>query len=127
MTKYSFHDLRKKDPNKYFRLRWQEYKKTIDRSEYWKKRWQKGQKRGISGKNARRAKKYRENECKLCGSKENLCTHHIDGDQNNNSPKNIMTLCVPCHNFVHSLQGGHKSAERTETVHTKGGDDGLPS
>ena len=42
----------------------------------------------------------------LCKSKETpinkLVVHHIDFDNNNNSPSNLITLCRKCHSKFHS-------------------------
>ena len=44
--------------------------------------------------------------CAICGSKENLCVHHIDGfDENkpeNNNENKMITLCRECHSNIHS-------------------------
>lgn len=46
-----------------------------------------------------------ECKCKLCGSTENLCVHHIDGfseEKPENSNKNkLITLCRTCHARIH--------------------------
>ena len=44
-----------------------------------------------------RAAKVRGNYWEVCGAKERLQAHHIDGNVRNNSPSNIQTLCVSCH------------------------------
>lgn len=48
--------------------------------------------------------------CQLCGSKENIVCHHIDGSGNtdhpNNNLDNLITLCSACHSSLH-----HKGAE----------------
>jgi 5-methylcytosine-specific restriction endonuclease McrA len=36
-------------------------------------------------------------KCRLCGSIDYLCVHHIDQDLNNNSVENLITLCQRCH------------------------------
>ncbi len=47
-------------------------------------------------------------ECKVCGVKEPLCIHHIDGngtttpiEQRNNAIENLVTLCFSCHSKLH--------------------------
>lgn len=40
--------------------------------------------------------------CQICNqasklSKRTLCVHHIDYDKNNCNPKNLISLCRPCH------------------------------
>jgi|ERR1700758_140027 len=42
-------------------------------------------------------------ECSRCGSKENLCRHHIDRNRLNNTPSNIEILCRSCHSKEHKL------------------------
>lgn len=37
------------------------------------------------------------NRCVVCGSKENIEIHHLDGDTNNNEQCNLMVLCRNCH------------------------------
>jgi len=38
--------------------------------------------------------------CQLCGSKEDLCIHHVDYDKKNCSPDNLLTLCRGCNTRV---------------------------
>lgn len=42
-----------------------------------------------------------DHKCSLCGIEKikdrHLVAHHIDYDKNNNNPKNLITLCRPCH------------------------------
>ena len=52
-----------------------------------------------------RARKHRKNQCEACGSTDQLHAHHVDGKPENNEPKNIQTLCVFCHNFLHATAG----------------------
>ena len=42
-------------------------------------------------------------ECKLCGAKERLHIHHIDGDRTHNEVDNLIPLCEPCHFKTHTL------------------------
>jgi hypothetical protein len=53
----------------------------------------------------RRAFIYKKEKCESCGASEHLCVHHIDGNEANNIPENIRTLCLSCHNKLHRLQG----------------------
>lgn len=53
--------------------------------------------------NLKKCKELDGNKCRLCGSYENLGAHHIinrslGGDD---SLWNLITLCFPCHRFVH--------------------------
>lgn len=50
-----------------------------------------------------RAAKHRKKQCEACGFTRKLHAHHVDGDETNNSPENIQTLCTHCHNFWHAL------------------------
>ena len=44
----------------------------------------------------------KRNRCDWCGSNtKRLDIHHKDRDKSNNSPDNIMTLCVSCHANLH--------------------------
>ncbi len=56
-----------------------------------------------------RAKKFRKDVCESCGSKENLDTHHRDGNVENNDPQNIATLCETCHTHLHETSGYPKT------------------
>jgi 5-methylcytosine-specific restriction endonuclease McrA len=44
-----------------------------------------------------RARKLRGHCCESCGAMTRLHAHHIDGNEQNNWPENIQTLCVRCH------------------------------
>ena len=50
-----------------------------------------------------RARKLRRGECEACGATRFLHAHHCDGNQANNSPDNIQTLCTHCHGFWHNV------------------------
>ena len=41
-------------------------------------------------------------ECRVCGSKSDLCVHHIDYNQDNNKDDNLITLCRSCHQKTNS-------------------------
>jgi hypothetical protein len=49
-----------------------------------------------------RARKFKKNYCERCGVSTRLHIHHRDKDITNNAPKNLMTLCVKCHNQLHA-------------------------
>ena len=49
----------------------------------------------------RRAKK---DKCEWCGSKKNLCVHHIDGNRYNNDMNNLITICKRCHQTHHTVR-----------------------
>jgi|GEM_PF-1747917 len=48
-----------------------------------------------------RAGIFLEDFCEACGTKENLEVHHINGDIQENTKENTMTLCHPCHMKLH--------------------------
>ena len=59
----------------------------------------------------RRAKK---DKCEWCGSKKNLCVHHIDGNRYNNDLTNLITVCKRCHQNHHTVRNmttGHYEAK----------------
>lgn len=35
--------------------------------------------------------------CVMCGSRDRITAHHIDGNEQNNRPSNLMTVCLDCH------------------------------
>lgn len=43
-----------------------------------------------------------ERKCVVCGSVENMHTHHIDGNHNNNDLSNLQWLCSSCHSKLHA-------------------------
>ncbi len=46
--------------------------------------------------------KKRDNyKCTICKSPKNLDVHHIDFDENNHVPLNLITLCRKCHKRIH--------------------------
>ena len=51
-----------------------------------------------------RAKRLRKTYCDHCGSTMDLDAHHLDGNIKNNDPKNVRTLCHPCHMKLHWQQ-----------------------
>ena len=46
-------------------------------------------------------KKPNENECKFCGSGDDVFPHHKDGNHSNNDPNNILIVCRSCHLLLH--------------------------
>jgi len=51
-----------------------------------------------------RVKKYRKKNCEACGIAERLQVHHVDGNHKNTNQKNqknLQTLCIWCHRFIH--------------------------
>lgn len=51
--------------------------------------------------------------CYICGEKENIDVHHIDGDRTNNQLKNLIPVCRYCH------IGIHEARENYEHWHSK--------
>lgn len=49
------------------------------------------------------ARKQRKPACECCGTTTKLHVHHVDEDWRNNSPENLQTLCVFCHQFWHAM------------------------
>lgn len=42
-----------------------------------------------------------ERKCVICGSTENMHTHHIDGNHSNNDLSNLQWMCGSCHSKLH--------------------------
>lgn len=57
------------------------------------------------GRNLIKYRYLRKPSCENCGTTENLCGHHRDGNWNNNHRSNLMTLCSSCHTSLHHAQG----------------------
>jgi len=59
-------------------------------------------------------------KCRICGSIENLCVHHIDGyDENkpqNSNTNKMITLCRECHAKVHRQDGFNISEDILESI-----------
>lgn len=63
--------------------------------------------------------RFRKNACEACGHrpmfKRVLTVHHRDGDNTNNEPTNLTTLCTNCHGdlegFIYELDGNFEKAE----------------
>ena len=49
-------------------------------------------------------------QCPICGKKKKLIVHHIDGNDRNNKPNNLTSMCVSCHAKLHNL--GKKKAKQ---------------
>jgi hypothetical protein len=49
-----------------------------------------------------RARKHKSESCESCGAVSRLHIHHCDHNIQNNSPENLATLCVLCHNRLHA-------------------------
>jgi hypothetical protein len=43
-----------------------------------------------------------QNQCQQCKTTEGIIIHHLDGDDRNNDPLNLITLCSSCHGTVHA-------------------------
>lgn len=53
----------------------------------------------------KRANRFIKDKCDMCGTTENLDTHHKDLNPKNNEPENLMTLCDSCHTKWHWQHG----------------------
>lgn len=51
-------------------------------------------------------------KCEKCGSDKNLGFFHIDGNIENNTTNNIVTLCVPCINVFQNWKLRENSIEK---------------
>lgn len=51
-------------------------------------------------------------ECVICGTREELHIHHIDGDNTRDDPGNLVTLCEYCHARAHQEMQRIGGAER---------------
>lgn len=49
--------------------------------------------------------------CQCCGDTKNLIVHHIDCDIKNNSPSNLITLCIQCHSHLHKTYSNKELRE----------------
>jgi 5-methylcytosine-specific restriction endonuclease McrA len=56
--------------------------------------------------------------CAICSGTETLHIHHIDGDNTNDEPGNLITLCPCCHSRVHSEL--KKPGGRSRVMHVIG-------
>ena len=65
----------------------------------------------ISNKSSfhRLARTFLKSSCSICGSMENLDTHHKDRNYKNNDPSNLETLCHSCHMKLHWQRGDLRS------------------
>jgi len=45
---------------------------------------------------------YHKKECVICGEKNVVAVHHMDGDKHNSSPENLIPLCPTHHAYWHS-------------------------
>src|ERR1700722_225076 len=50
-----------------------------------------------------RARKHRLGSCAACESERRLHVHHVNEDWTDNSPINLQTLCIFCHQFWHAM------------------------
>ncbi len=50
-----------------------------------------------------RARKLAKASCEACGETRKLCVHHVNGNEQENDPSNLQTLCAFCHDFWHAM------------------------
>ena len=60
----------------------------------------------------KKALKFRGRVCEKCGTTQQLNIHHINLDESDNSPENLMTLCAPCHTTWHWEHGKQPATKR---------------
>lgn len=51
-------------------------------------------------------------KCEKCGFEKNIGFYHIDGNIENNSTNNIVTLCVPCINSFQNWKLNENNIEK---------------
>ena len=62
-------------------------------------------------------RKVKKDKCELCGSNLYLCVHHKDGNRQNNSLDNLLTVCKKCHQTHHLIRDElGRFTRRKETV-----------
>lgn len=63
--------------------------------------------RVTSGTLLQRARPLRKDHCETpgCISTVRISLHHIDKDETNNTPENLITLCAACHTRLHNKNG----------------------
>lgn len=59
-----------------------------------------------------RARRHLKNQCEMCCKKKKLQIHHEDRDWKNNDPKNLRTLCAPCHRKLHWAEDKQRENRR---------------
>lgn len=52
--------------------------------------------------------KEKGSKCYICGEKENIDVHHIDGDRANNQLKNLIPVCRYCHIGIHKARENYE-------------------
>ena len=61
----------------------------------------------------KRVQHLKKDKCQECGAEKLLCIHHLDNDRYNSNPKNLMTLCGPCHTKWHWNHGKNILSKRS--------------
>lgn len=75
-----------------------------------------------------RAKRYRANArppagrklCTFCASRKNIDVDHIDGDESDSTPENLMYLCRPCNTRKGIIQARNRIGVRTRQYNPHG-------
>jgi 5-methylcytosine-specific restriction endonuclease McrA len=52
--------------------------------------------------------------CEVCSTEEDICVHHIDENQNNNSRDNLKIFCRACHSSHHKSFTGKRHSDETK-------------
>lgn len=76
-----------------------------------------------------RAKRYRAQRnkpngprrCNFCASRKNVDIDHIEGDEDDGAPENLMYLCRPCNTRKGIIQARHRIGRRTEQYNPESG------
>ena len=60
-----------------------------------------GSKNGWYGKIKAQVLERAEGHCQICGKQKELIIHHIDGNDETNSLRNLIAVCRTCHAVMH--------------------------
>lgn len=63
--------------------------------------------------------RFRKDHCEECGTAandHNLDVHHLDGNDANDDPNNLQTLCHGCHTRKHAMQREEHSSEHRARI-----------
>lgn len=60
---------------------------------------------------------YHGEQCIICGEKEVVDAHHLDGDRSNNVPENLIPLCPTHHCYIHRGKSHLIQEQINEYIH----------